>query len=235
MAETENKEIPDKPSIVVCGDTFNIPANKDLTVGPGLVFRNNAITCTKPGVIKSNEKSVWIDRNNRRYVPVLEERVVGIIIGRVMDEYRIDIGGAHVAMMSSIAFEGATQRNKPELKPGNVVFARVIAANKDVEPELACVNKKGKANGLQVLEGGHIIQCSLGLCRKLRQHKSPLTQPLLNHFKSFELCVGMNGRIWVRSDTNKHTVAISMYLKQCEHLSVADAVMSLRHTVKALG
>ena len=45
----------------------------------------------------------------------------------------------------------------------------------------------------------------------------------------------MNGRIWVRSDTNKHTVAISMYLKQCEHLSVADAVMSLRHTVKALG
>ena len=30
------------------------------------------------------------------------------------------------------------------------MFARVIAANKDVEPELACVNKKGKANGLQV-------------------------------------------------------------------------------------
>ena len=49
-------------------------------------------------------------------MPVLEERVIGIIIGRVLDEYRVDIGGAHVAMMSSIAFEGATQRNKPELK-----------------------------------------------------------------------------------------------------------------------
>ena len=47
---------------------------------------------------------------------MLNERVVGIIIGRVMDEYRIDIGGAHPAMMSSIAFEGATQRNKPDLK-----------------------------------------------------------------------------------------------------------------------
>jgi len=52
--------------------------------------------------------------------------------------------------MSTIAFEGATQRNKPDLKNGNVMYARVIAANKDVEPELACVNKKGKANGLQV-------------------------------------------------------------------------------------
>ena len=58
----------------------------------------------------------WFPLPYPRYVPVLEERVVGIIIGRVMDEYRIDIGGAHVAMMSSIAFEGATQRNKPELK-----------------------------------------------------------------------------------------------------------------------
>jgi uncharacterized membrane protein (DUF485 family) len=87
----------------------------------------------------------------------------------------------------------------------------------------------------QVLEGGHIIQCSLGLSRKLRQHKSPLTQPLLNHFKSFELCVGMNGRVWVRADTTKHTVAISIYLKQCECMSVADAVMTLRQTVKALG
>ena len=47
---------------------------------------------------------------------MLEERVIGIIIGGVLDEYRVDIGGAHVAMMSSIAFEGATQRNKPELK-----------------------------------------------------------------------------------------------------------------------
>ena len=68
MTETASKEIPDKPSIVVCGDSFNIPPDKDLTVGPGLVFRNNAITCTKPGVIKSNDKSVWIDRNNKRLV-----------------------------------------------------------------------------------------------------------------------------------------------------------------------
>ena len=68
MAEDEKNEIPDKPSIVVSGDTFDIPADKDLTVGPGLVFRNNSVTCTKPGVIKSNDKSVWIDRNNRRFV-----------------------------------------------------------------------------------------------------------------------------------------------------------------------
>ena len=87
----------------------------------------------------------------------------------------------------------------------------------------------------QVLEGGHIVQCSLGLCRKLRQPKSLISQPLLSHFKSFELCAGMNGRVWIISDTVKHTVAIAMYLKQCEHLSVADAVMMLKQTVKSMG
>lgn len=62
--------IPDKPSVVVCGDTFALPAGEDLIIGPGLTFRNDQIVCTKPGVIKSNEKSVWIDRNNRRFVNI---------------------------------------------------------------------------------------------------------------------------------------------------------------------
>ena len=233
--ESDDDKIPDKPTVVVCGDTFSIPHGKDITVGPGLVYRNDTVICSKPGVIRSNDKSVWIDRNNKRYVPVVDERVIGIVVGRTMDELRIDIGGAHIAMMSGIAFEGATQRNKPDLKNGNVVYARVIAANKDVEPELSCVNKKGKANGLQVIEGGHIVQCSLGLCRKLRQTKSPISQPLLNHFKSFELCVGMNGRVWINSDTLKHTVAIAIYLKQCEYLAISDAVIMLKQTVKSLG
>ena len=33
-----------------------------------------------------------------------------------MEDYRVDIGAAFPAMLSSIAFEGATNRNKPDLK-----------------------------------------------------------------------------------------------------------------------
>ena len=47
--------------------------------------------------------------------------MIGIIVGRAMDEYRVDIGGAHIAMMSTITFEGATQRNKPDLKVWTMV------------------------------------------------------------------------------------------------------------------
>ena len=65
--EMSEGTIPEKPTVVVCGDIFEIPKEKDLTIGPGLVYKNESIVCTKPGVIRSNDKSVWVDRNNRRF------------------------------------------------------------------------------------------------------------------------------------------------------------------------
>jgi len=227
-------EIPSTPKVVVSGDMFTVPTDQQLTIGPGLCYENGLVKCTKAGVIRHNASSVWVDRNSKRYIPVVEERVIGVVLGRIMEEYRVDIGAAVPAMLNSIAFEGATNRNKPDLKSGNLVYARVIAASKDVEPELACVNSKGKSNGLQVLEEGHMIQCSLGLCRKLRQTKCTLTEPLLRHFTSFELCVGLNGRVWIRSDSVKHTVVISLYLTQCERLSVVEADLLLKQLIRTL-
>ena len=66
MSGSDEDTIPKKPDVVVCGDTFSIPTGSDITVGPGLVYRNESVVCTKSGVIRSNEKSVWIDRNNKR-------------------------------------------------------------------------------------------------------------------------------------------------------------------------
>eukprot|EP00116_Pleurobrachia_bachei_P007686 sb/3467948/ len=268
------RSLPPSPAIVMCGDTISLPKDKNLKVGPGLRYINDQISCTKPGVIRSTGKSVWIDRNSRRYVPALEERVIGIIAGRMADEYRVDIGGAHYAMMSSIAFEGATQRNKPDLKIGSLVYGKVVAdtppshcqigslvygiarpsplthvplrligslvygkvvaANKDVEPELSCVHKNGKSNGLQVLEGGYLINCSLGLCRKLLRHERPLPllEPLFAHFKLFEICVGINGRVWINSDNVKHTLCISLYLNKCEYLPETELMPLLKDLVK---
>eukprot|EP00116_Pleurobrachia_bachei_P010010 sb/3470272/ len=199
------RSLPPSPAIVMCGDTISLPKDKNLKVGPGL-----------------------------RYVPALEERVIGIIAGRMADEYRVDIGGAHYAMMSSIAFEGATQRNKPDLKIGSLVYGKVVAANKDVEPELSCVHKNGKSNGLQVLEGGYLINCSLGLCRKLLRHERPLPllEPLFAHFKLFEICVGINGRVWINSDNVKHTLCISLYLNKCEYLPETELMPLLKDLVK---
>ncbi|CAG8641630.1 13919_t:CDS:1, partial [Funneliformis caledonium] len=50
---------------------------------------------------------------------------------------------------------------------GSLVYARVSSANKDMEPELECINPStNKADGFGELEGGYVIKCSLRYCRK---------------------------------------------------------------------
>ncbi len=49
---------------------------------------------------------------------------------------------------------------------GDLVYAKLTLANKDMEPELTCVDSGGKANGLGQLNGGFLFTVSLGLARK---------------------------------------------------------------------
>ena len=46
-----------------------------------------------------------------------------------------------------MGFEGATKRNKPELKIGDVVYCRVSLAHKDLETELTCISASGSKKG----------------------------------------------------------------------------------------
>lgn len=79
----------------------------------------------------------------------------------------MDIGGAHQASLDALAFEGATKRNKPNLKVGSLVYARVSLAHKDMEPELECFDAQTrKSEGYGELKGGFMIRCSLKMCRK---------------------------------------------------------------------
>ena len=66
-----------------------------------------------------------------------------------------------------LAFEGATKRNRPNLAIGALVYARVMLAVRDMEPELECVNPStGKADGFGLLTGGFVVQCSIGMSRR---------------------------------------------------------------------
>lgn len=97
----------------------------------------------------------------------------------------MDIGSAHPASLDGLAFEGATKRNRPNLKVrvidflvadvanaenmvqvGSLLYARVSLAHKDMEPELECFDAQTrKAGGFGELKGGFLAQCSLKMGR----------------------------------------------------------------------
>lgn len=50
---------------------------------------------------------------------------------------------------------------------GDLVFAQFTIANKDMEPELVCIDSSGRANGMGVFgAGGLLFKVSLGLVRR---------------------------------------------------------------------
>ena len=47
-----------------------------------------------------------------QYTPVVDDLVVGVVVDKHTENYRVDIGATHPAQLPALAFEGATKRNK---------------------------------------------------------------------------------------------------------------------------
>ncbi|RDB17864.1 Exosome complex component rrp40 [Hypsizygus marmoreus] len=189
----------------------------NLKLGPGLLQFSGAneagpsIITTRAGTLNhsANGSKWWVESNSKRYVPAPQESVIGVIIQKLGEGFRVDIGSAHYASLDGLAFEGATKRNKPNLKIGCLVYARVSLAHKDMEPELECFDAQTrKSEGFGELKGGFLVKCSLKMCRDLLDPKHFLL-PLLGARFPLEAAVGMNGRVWVSAKETRQIIAIS--------------------------
>ena len=61
-----------------------------------------------------------------QYVPVKEEKVIGIVTNRGSDSYKVDIGGAMPASLPNLSFEGATKKNKPNIQVDHILTDKYI-------------------------------------------------------------------------------------------------------------
>lgn len=127
----------------------------------------------------------------------------------------MDIKAPSGALLPTLAFEGATKRNRPMLKVGDTVFCRVTSASAYTDPELSCMNGKGLADGLGHMKGGYLFETTTGHCRKLLQQPAPLELQLIRDAVACELAVGLNGRVWVKSKDPKKTAALVRVLHAC--------------------
>lgn len=117
--------------------------------------------------------------------------MVGIIEDKTGDFYKVNIQSGAFALLSRVGFDGATKRNRPELKTGEVVYCRIQLAHKGLDTELTCiaaggVTKKEWSTGESVyggLHGGQVIKLSVGFCRHLLQPENFLLNTLAKYGK----------------------------------------------------
>merc|ERR1711928_1323 len=211
--------------ILLPGETVLLSKEDESSVdkiylGPGLRKYGKEILVSKPGVLrkKKNPNTYWIDCHQKRYIPTRGDNVIGVVVNKLGDYFKVQIGSSEEASLSSIAFQGATKKNKPNVQIGDLVFAKLLIASIDMEPELVCVNSFGESAGLGLLPpNGFMFTVPLHHIRKILNPKCLLMKNLGKGIP-FEVAIGMNGRIWVKAKTMKQTVSVARIICLAEHM-----------------
>ena len=208
-------------------------SNKNKVIlGPGLKRDADNIYICKAGIFKKKYHKLWVDGLQKRYIPARDETVVGIVTKKIGDYFRVDIGASEQATIYFLAFEGATKKIRPMLNIGDVIFAKLLMACPDMEPELVCVNSVGSKEKLGILgDDGFLFTCSLHLVRKILNPQCKLLK-ILGEGLKFEIAVGMNGKIWVRGIDVDTTIAVGDAILDAEVLTNSQIEKQCNKIVK---
>lgn len=208
---------------VIPGDIIvDLPSVANLKVGSGLRQDCFELLATKVGNLRDKRPNkYWLESSHKRYDPSAEDVVLGIVVGRKSENFLVDIKGPFLALLPVVAFEGATKRNIPKFEIGSLLYVRVVKANRGLNPELSCTDANGRAAQFGPLKEGYMFDSSTGLARTLL---STPTCPVLQALDplSYEIAIGLNGRIWVNASSPSMVVLISNAIMASEFLTASQ-------------
>ncbi|CAN6469410.1 unnamed protein product [Victoria cruziana] len=194
--------------------------NQTLKLGRGLRQDCDTISVTTAGRLRfSKPNKYWVESSQKRYVPSAGDTVLGIVVDGKSDNFWVDIKGPTVAFLPVLAFEGGTRRNIPRFEIGTLLYLRVVKANCGINPELSCTDENGKAAEFGALKDGYMFESSTGLARLLLSKPTCPILEALGKKLSFEIAVGLNGRVWVNASSPSTVVLVSNAVMTSEQLS----------------
>ncbi|KTW30368.1 hypothetical protein T552_00841 [Pneumocystis carinii B80] len=206
-----------------------------IQIGQGLAYfyQANKLFATQTGWLKqATKKKISIDYNRGKYIPVVGDSVIGQIMIRHGEGYKVDIGSIRQAKLGVLAFENATRKNRPNLQVGSLVYARVISVDNETEPEIECANISNEKSVYGELKGGFLIhKLSFHLCRKILEKDHPFLSTLGASIP-FEIAIGSNGRIWIRSESLGITITLAQAFKKYEYLSDNEIMKVCEETIR---
>lgn len=127
----------------------------------------------------------YINSKSLRYIIKLDDIVIGRIIYKTVDCYKVELGQGIIGFLPVLNFPNATKRNKPELLVDEYVMCRVMKVND--YPLLICEEGMGKVHG-------YVFELNCYTVRKLLC--SDILKNIGEMYK-YKIGVGLNGRLWI--------------------------------------
>lgn len=248
-------------NIILPGDS--IPVNDiPTTIGPGVYKdpKNQTIIPSSSGILhnKTNKKQtnqlVYIDSMSKRYIPKTNDYVIGIITGTIGESYKVSLQDfSNSVLLSMMAFPNASRKNRPNLKTGQVVYARVSQDIPEIDVELECIDPTtGKEGGFGLLdESGYVFDVNLNFANELLFNPDSIYLEKLSTKCKFEIAIGINGKVWIKcgeglvkgendeleeSGVNdmKMTIAASKFLIGCQERRREEVEEYLKECFKGM-
>lgn len=188
---------------------------------------------------KSTNKLLYIESNSKRYIPQVNDFVIGIVTGVYGEYFKVSLQEfSPQVQLSMMAFPNASKKNRPNLKVGQAVYARVSEAVPEVDTEIECIDPEtGKEGGFGVLdESGYIFKVNMNFARELLFNKSFIFIEKLAAYCAFEIAIGINGKVWIKCGNGLtfETAAkkdddddVDMDAEASETVSIRDMKMTL--------
>ncbi|CCE66313.1 hypothetical protein TPHA_0P01550 [Tetrapisispora phaffii CBS 4417] len=213
---------------IVPGDDFQLDLTKETALGPGMYYdpKTQRVAVVAAGMLNVVEtkrgQTVYVDYNTKRYIPAVGDFVIGTITGAYGDRYKVSLSNfSNSVSLSYMAFPNASKKNRPTLKVGDLAYARICSAEKELEAEIECMDSStGVDSGFGSLENGMVIETKLPFARRLLfDNDFPLLQLLAKHTK-FEIAIGLNGVVWVKCAEVKNTLACYRSILDCQNAKI---------------
>ena len=246
-------------AIILPGDNVqpsSLPSTSSdapLKLGAGLSLssQNSSITSTLAGplvtISKHRTPQTLVPTPHARYSARSGDLVIGQVHHSSADIFHVSLS-PHTpnAILPQLAFEGATKKTRPQLKANDLVYAKVLAAGKNMEVELSCVNPgtgKSGPEGLGPLNDGMLFDVSTGFAaRLLRKEGVVVLEELGEKLKGgFEVAIGQKGGVWVDCPSDgvgvRGVCAVGRCLRECDDgaLTIAQQRKTVSKILKDFG
>uniref|UniRef100_A0AC35G232 K Homology domain-containing protein n=1 Tax=Panagrolaimus sp. PS1159 TaxID=55785 RepID=A0AC35G232_9BILA len=187
----------------------------------GIVMNNEEPHASLAGFFHEKNEKLWINTYAQKYFPQTGDKVVGVVVQKVGDFWKVDIGGIEKAEIDFTSFENATKRNRPDVRIGDLLYGNIKVINKYIPPIMSCVNELGKAKGQGMLpRSGTIISLSCSYTRRLLQSSCKILHLIGKSFV-IETTIGVNGRIWLNGASDEIKLVRSI-IQRCERVIEED-------------
>lgn len=253
-------------NIIIPGDSLaSAVQGGSVTIGPGVYKypKTQEIIPLAAGLLKLRTKRetnlVYIESNSKRYIPQVNDFVVGLVTGFSAETFKVSLQAySQPVTLSMMAFPNATKKNRPSLKVGQAVYARVAEAVAEVDVEIECLDPEtGKDGGFGPLdEAGYVFSVNMNYARELLFNKANGVMEALAARVAFEVAIGINGRIWIKCGRGlagpddmeveegeeavdvgrdmRLTLAAARYVEACQHVAADGVADELKRAFKGI-